>query len=62
MVTSGLRIGTATVTSQRMKEPEMRRIATLIGRAVRDADGTAAPGVEKEVAELVGEFPLYRPR
>jgi len=60
MVTSGLRIGTATVTSQGMKEPEMRWIAALIGRAVRDADGAAAPGVEKEVAELVGEFPLYR--
>ncbi len=60
MVTSGLRVGTATVTTQRMKEPEMRRIAALIGRAVRDADGTAAPGVEKEVAELVGEFPLYQ--
>jgi glycine hydroxymethyltransferase len=60
MVTSGLRVGTATVTGQGMKEPEMRRIAALIGRAVRDADATAAPGVEKEVAELVGEFPLYR--
>jgi glycine hydroxymethyltransferase len=60
MVTSGLRIGSATVTSQGMKEPEMRRISALIGRAVRDADGAAAPGVEKEVAELVGEFPLYR--
>jgi glycine hydroxymethyltransferase len=62
MVTSGLRVGTATVTAQQMKEPEMRRIATLVGRAVRDADGAAAPAVEKEVAELVGEFPLYRPR
>ncbi len=60
MVTSGLRVGTATVTSQGMKEPEMRRIAALVGRAVRDADGSAAPGVEKEVAELVGQFPLYR--
>jgi glycine hydroxymethyltransferase len=60
MVTSGLRVGTATVTTQGMKEPEMRAIAALIGRAIRDVDGSAAPGVEKEVAELVSEFPLYR--
>ena len=60
MVTSGLRVGTATVTTQGMKEPEMQRIAALVGRAIRDSDGSAAPVVEKEVAELVGEFPLYR--
>ncbi len=60
MVTSGLRVGTATVTTQGMKEPEMRRIAALIGRAIRDADGSAAPEVQKEVAELVDEFPLYQ--
>jgi glycine hydroxymethyltransferase len=59
MVTSGLRVGTATVTTQGMKEPEMRRIATLISRAVRDADGIAAPAVQEEVTELVREFPLY---
>jgi glycine hydroxymethyltransferase len=59
MVTSGLRVGTATVTTQGMKEPEMRRIAALVGRAIRDPDGSAAAGVEKEVAALVTEFPLY---
>jgi glycine hydroxymethyltransferase len=62
MVTSGLRVGTASVTTQRMKEPEMRRIAGLIGLAIRDADGSAAPDVEKEVAALVTEFPLYGSR
>jgi glycine hydroxymethyltransferase len=60
MVTSGLRVGTATVATQGMKEPEMRRVAGLVGRAIRDADGSAAPGVQKEVATLVAEFPLYR--
>jgi glycine hydroxymethyltransferase len=59
MVTSGLRVGTATVTTQGMQEPEMRRIAALVGQAIRDADGTAAPDVEKEVAALVTEYPLY---
>ncbi|HEU5427856.1 MAG TPA: serine hydroxymethyltransferase [Actinocrinis sp.] len=60
MVTSGLRVGTATVTTQGMKEPEMYRIAALVGRAVRDADGSIAAQVQKEVAELVDEFPLYQ--
>jgi len=60
MVTSGLRVGTATVTTQGMKEPEMRRIAALVGRVVRDADGSIAAQVQKEVAELVDEFPLYQ--
>jgi glycine hydroxymethyltransferase len=59
MVTSGVRVGTATVTTQGMKEPEMRRIAALVGRAIRDADGQAAEQIAKEVSELVAEFPLY---
>jgi glycine hydroxymethyltransferase len=59
MVTSGVRVGTATVTTQGMKEPEMRRIAALVGRAIRDADGQAAEQIAKEASELVAEFPLY---
>jgi glycine hydroxymethyltransferase len=59
MVTSGIRVGTAGVTTQGMKEPEMRRIATLIGKAARDHNGSAAPALGAEVAELVAEFPLY---
>jgi glycine hydroxymethyltransferase len=59
MVTSGVRVGTAAVTTQGMKEPEMRRVATLVGRAVRDTDGSAAGRIAAEVAELVAEFPLY---
>jgi glycine hydroxymethyltransferase len=59
MVTSGVRVGTATVATQGMKEPEMRRVAALIGRAVHDPDGLAADRIAKEVAELVAEFPLY---
>jgi glycine hydroxymethyltransferase len=59
MVTSGIRVGTATVTTQGMKEPEMQRIGGLIGRALRDADGAAVEQVGKEVSELVAEFPLY---
>jgi glycine hydroxymethyltransferase len=59
MVTSGIRVGTAGVTTQGMREPEMERIAALIGRAARDHDGKAAPALAAEVAALVGQFPLY---
>jgi len=59
MVTSGVRVGTAAVTTQGMKEPEMRRVAALVGRAVRDTDGSAAGRIAGEVAELVAKYPLY---
>ncbi|MFG1890181.1 serine hydroxymethyltransferase [Micromonospora sp. NPDC049051] len=64
MVASGIRVGTPSVTTQGMREPEMRQVASLIARAVR-AD-PAAPGgadtlagIAGEVAELVAAFPAY---
>ena len=47
MVASGIRVGTPGVTTQGMTEGEMEEVAALIGRAVRDADGSAAA----EIAE-----------
>jgi glycine hydroxymethyltransferase len=59
-VTSGVRIGTPSVTTQGMTEPEMSTIASLIARALRarDDDGTLAV-IRKEVAELCARFPAY---
>ena len=62
-VTSGVRIGTPSVTTQGMKEPEMAQIATFIARALRgrnNADEIAA--VKAEVAELCAAFPAYPAR
>ena len=59
-VTSGVRIGTPSVTTQGMKEPEMAQIATFIARALRgrnNADEVAA--VKAEVAALCAAFPAY---
>ena len=62
-VTSGVRIGTPSVTTQGMKEPEMAQIAAFIARALRgrnNADEVAA--VKAEVAALCAAFPAYPAR
>ena len=59
-VTSGVRIGTPSVTTQGMKEPEMVRIAELIATALRNRTDTAALAkVRSDVAELCAKFPVY---
>jgi glycine hydroxymethyltransferase len=59
MVASGIRVGTPSVTTQGMTEGDMKEVAVLIGRAVRDADGTAAPEVAETVSALVRRHPAY---
>jgi glycine hydroxymethyltransferase len=59
-VTSGLRIGTPSVTTQGMREPEMALIATLIARALREREmPESLAAVKGEVAELCAKFPPY---
>ncbi len=56
---SGIRVGTPSVTTQGMAEGEMKEIASLIARAVRDADGSAAGEVAQTVSALVTAHPAY---
>ncbi|MBM2621270.1 serine hydroxymethyltransferase [Actinoplanes sp. LDG1-06] len=63
-VASGIRVGSPSVTTQGMREAEMRQIAALIGVAVR-SDPDSAGGASRladaadEVAALVRRFPAY---
>ncbi|MGE5437481.1 MAG: serine hydroxymethyltransferase [Syntrophothermus sp.] len=59
-VTSGIRVGTAAVTTRGMKEPEMNKIAEFINKAVDNLDKEdVLKGIEKEVKEFCKAFPLY---
>ncbi len=59
-VTSGVRIGTPSVTTQGMAVEEMPVIASLIARALRGRDDAETLSVvRKEVAALCERFPAY---
>lgn len=58
-VTSGVRIGTAAVTTRGLGETEMKQIAHCIGLTARDFEGTQAE-VHATVAEICERFPLYK--
>jgi glycine hydroxymethyltransferase len=59
MIASGVRVGTPSVTTQGMVEGDMKEIASLIGRAVKDADGAAATEIAAAVSALVARHPAY---
>ena len=57
---SGIRIGTAALTTRGMSEPQMRVIAQLIHRVLNHIDDeTVRREVRGVVGELCAEFPLY---
>ena len=58
-VTSGVRIGTAAVTTRGLGAEEMKRIAHCIALTAKDFEGTAAE-VKATVADICEKFPLYK--
>ena len=59
-VTSGVRIGTPSVTTQGMTEAEMPVIARLIAQTLRHREDPAQVArIRGEVAELCARFPVY---
>jgi len=60
MITSGIRLGTAAVTTRGMGGEEMRYIAELIDRVLTNLGNESVyAAVRAEVAELCRRFPLY---
>ena len=58
-VTSGVRIGTAAVTTRGLGEEEMKKIAHCVALTAKDFEGTSAE-VKAIVAEICDQFPLYK--
>ncbi len=58
-VTSGVRIGTAAVTTRGLGENEMKQIAKCVAMTARDFEGTQAQ-VKATVSEICEKFPLYK--
>jgi len=60
LVASGVRIGTAALTTRGMQEPEMQRVGRLIARALRARDNDdELHRIGGDVRELSSAFPLY---
>jgi len=60
MITSGIRLGTAALTTKGMKENEMKTIAMFIDRVLRHIESeNEINTVLEEVKTLAGQFPLY---
>jgi glycine hydroxymethyltransferase len=60
-VTSGVRIGTAALTTRGMREGEMRRIASMMRRVMDDiGDEAVIQAVREESRELAWSFPIFK--
>ncbi|MCX6456069.1 MAG: serine hydroxymethyltransferase [Actinobacteria bacterium] len=58
-VTSGIRVGSPATTTQGMGVNEMKTIANLIVRAVKNEDERKFAGIKAEVHALTAQFPIY---
>jgi glycine hydroxymethyltransferase len=58
-VTSGIRIGTPSVTTRGLKEPEMLQISDWINRVLTSRTAAEISAVRQEVRQLCETFPLY---
>lgn len=60
-VTSGMRLGTAAVTTRGMKEQDMLKIAELIDDALMNSENESKlAAIKKEVNTWMKNFPLYK--
>ena len=59
-VTSGIRVGTPSTTTQGMGIAQMKEISSLIARAIKDGgDEQKAAAIRSDVQALTAQFPVY---
>jgi glycine hydroxymethyltransferase len=59
-VTSGMRIGSAAVTTRGLREPDMVRIVEFIDEVLtNNADDTRIAQVRRQVQEWMQQYPLF---
>lgn len=62
-VTSGIRLGTAAMTTRGFKEADMKEVARLIGRVLKQHEDEAVIAEAlQDVRSLTAKFPLYPER
>jgi len=60
-VTSGIRVGTAAITTRGFKEENMEQIVDLIDQVISNPEDEAyLADIRKQVTSLVARFPLYK--
>ncbi|HHW90277.1 MAG TPA: serine hydroxymethyltransferase [Clostridiales bacterium] len=59
MITSGIRVGTPSVTTRGMKEQEMKMIGEFLARIIIEGE-SAIPEIKQQVIVLCERFPLYQ--
>tara|TARA_B100000700_G_C14426083_1_gene570385 strand:- start:81 stop:578 length:498 start_codon:yes stop_codon:yes gene_type:complete len=60
MITSGIRIGTPAITTRGMKESDMKVIARLIDKVLKNPnDESNLKQVKSKVVELCSSYPIY---
>ena len=60
-ITSGIRVGTAAITTRGLKEKHMEHIVELIDSVINDPDNEQTlKKTRKKVHKLMNEYPLYR--
>ena len=62
-VSSGVRVGTAAITTRGMQVPDMAKVAAFIGQALDNhSDEAALAKIRGEVKQFTKSFPLYQSR
>ncbi len=60
-VTSGIRVGTAAISTRGMKEKQMEQIVELIDAVITDPENELSiKKIRKKVHKLMYDYPLYR--